>query len=92
MRRKKPKHLLTKWQILMTSAETRLLRFLSAASAHERWVSHQTIRNTEDLLSGDEKALPPLIVRGLVEEHTSERACRITGTGLKAIGRGKDAM
>ena len=76
----------------MTSAEARLLRFLCAANAHERWVSYRTIRNTEDLLPGDEKALSALISRGHVEEKPSDRSFRVTERGLKIIGRGKDAM
>jgi RIO-like serine/threonine protein kinase len=72
----------------MTNAEARLLRFVTAATAHARWVSDQTIRNTEDLLPGDEKAMPALLSRGLVERKTSETAYRVTDRGLKALGRG----
>jgi hypothetical protein len=70
----------------MTGAETRLLRFLNAATLHEPWVSHRTILNTEDLLPGDEKALPMLMRRGLVEESAGEAAYRLSPTGSKAVG------
>ncbi len=56
----------------MTSAEVRLLRFLQAAGAHQRWVPYTTIRNTEDLLPGDEKALQGLITRELILEHLGD--------------------
>ena len=72
----------------MTNAEARLLRFLHAAPAHAKWVPDQTIRNTEDLLPGDEKAMPALLSRGLVERRTSEPAYQVTDRGLKALGRG----
>jgi RIO-like serine/threonine protein kinase len=72
----------------MTNAEARLLRYLTAANVQARWVSDQTIRNTEDLLPGDEKAMPALLSRGLVERKTSEPAYRVTDRGLKALGRG----
>ncbi len=73
----------------MRSAEVRVLRFLHAAGIHESWVSHQTILNTEDLLPGDEKALPTLRWRGLIEESSSRAAYRISEAGLKAIGVGE---
>lgn len=74
----------------MKSAEVRVLRFLHAASAHESWVSYQTILNTEDLLPSDEKALPVLIGRGLVEESASRAAYRLSEVGLKAVGVARD--
>ena len=73
----------------MKSAETRLLRFPYAASAHAKWVLYQTIKNTDDLLPGDEKAMPALVSRGLVEKNTSGLAFRVTDRGLKALGRGR---
>ena len=73
----------------MTSAEARLLRFLYAASAHAKWVLFQTIKNTDDLLPGDEKAMPALVSRGLVEQNTSGLAFRVTDRGLKALGRSR---
>lgn len=76
----------------MTSAEVRLLRFIHAASAHTPRVPYTMIKNTEDLLPGDERALTSLTSRGLVEEAASRGAFRITGRGLKALGRGKDAI
>ena len=76
----------------MTSAESRLLRFIQAATARAQWVPYQMIRNTEDLLPGDEKALPALMARGLVEEATSKAAYRVGERGLKALGRGKDGV
>ncbi len=72
----------------MTGAEARLLRFLHAASRHTTWVSDRTIRNTEELLSGDERAIPTLVSRGLVEKKISEPAYRVTERGLKALGQG----
>jgi hypothetical protein len=72
----------------MKSSELRVLRFLHAAHARESWVSYRTILNTEDLLPGDEKALPTLMWRGLVEESAARGAYRISGTGLKAAGVG----
>ncbi len=71
----------------MTSAETRLLRFLYAAGVHTRWVLEQTVKNTEDLLPGDEKAMPALVARGYVEKRTSKQAYRVTDRGFKALGR-----
>ncbi len=62
----------------MRSSELRVLRFLYAASAHESWVSYRTILNTEDLLPGDEKALPALMWRGLVEESPLRGAYRLS--------------
>ena len=76
----------------MTSAEVRLLRFIHAASAHAPWVPYKMIRNTDDLLPGDEKALPGLISRGLVEEAASRGTYRVSERGVKALGRGKDAI
>jgi hypothetical protein len=73
----------------MKSAEARVLRFLHAAGIHESWTSRETILNTEDLLPGDEKALPVLRSRGLVEERSPQAAYRISEAGLKAIGVGK---
>ena len=70
----------------MTGAETRLLRFLNAVTVHEPWVSYRTILNTEDLLPGDEKALPALMRRGLVEERVREAAYRLSQAGSKALG------
>jgi hypothetical protein len=37
--------------------------------------------------AGDEKAMPALVARGLVEKRTSEPAYRVTDRGLKALGR-----
>ncbi len=71
----------------MKSAEVRVLRFLHAASAHESWVSYRSILNTEDLLPGDEKALPTLMWRGLVEESAPRAAYRLSEIGLKAVRR-----
>ena len=71
----------------MTSAEARVLRFLHAASSHQSWVSFGTILNTEDLLPGDEKALPTLMKHGLVEESTAQAAYRLSEAGLKAVRR-----
>ena len=76
----------------MTSAEVRLLRFIHAASAHAPWVTYKMVRNTDDLLPGDEKALPGLISRGLIEEAGSRGAYRVNARGRKALGRGKDAI
>ena len=76
----------------MTNAEVRLLRFIHAACAHAQWASYESIRNTDDLLPGDEKALPGLATLGLVEEAASRGAYRVTERGLKALGRGKDAI
>ncbi len=76
----------------MTNAEVRLLRFIHAASDHARWVPNKMIKNTEDLLPGDEKALPSLTSRGLIEEAASRGAYRVTERGHKALGRGKDAI
>lgn len=73
----------------MKSAEARVLRFLHAAGTHASWVSYQTILNTEDLLPGDEKALPTLRWRGLIEENGSQAAYRISDSGIKAVGAGK---
>ena len=70
----------------MTSAETRLLRFLSAATVHEPWAAYHTILNTEDLLPGDEKAIPMLMRRGLVEESARDAAYRLSEAGHKALG------
>ncbi len=75
----------------MKGAEFCMLRFLHAAPAHERWVSYQAILNTEDLLPGDERALPTLIWRGLVEESAPRTAYRLSETGLKAMRRPSDA-
>ncbi len=71
----------------MTNAETRVLRFLQAAGAHLKWVPFSTIVNTEDLLPGDEKALPSLWARGPIEKEATEPAYRITKGGIKALGR-----
>ncbi len=76
----------------MTNAEVRLLRFIHAACAHAPRVSYESIKNTDDLLPGDEKALPGLSTRGLIEEMPPGRAFRVTEKGLKALGRGKDAI
>ena len=74
----------------MTSTETRVLRFLQAAGVHLKWVPQSTILNTEDLLPGDEKALPALWARGLVEEAV-EPAYRISKKGTKALGKGSSS-
>ena len=74
----------------MKSAEHRVLRFLQAASAHESWVSYRTILNTEDLLPGDEKALPTLMWRGLVEESAARGAYRLSEAGLNVVRRAAD--
>ena len=71
----------------MTNAETRVLRFLQATGVHQRWVLHSTIMNAEALLPGDEKALPSLRARGLIEKEATEPAYRITKGGIKALGR-----
>lgn len=71
----------------MTSAEVRLLRFLQAAGAHQRWVPYTTIRNTEDLLPGDEKALQSLLGRELILRHIGDQAYRISDKGIKALGQ-----
>ena len=71
----------------MTGAETRLLRFLQAAAAHQRWVPYTTICNTDDLLPGDEKALPALFARGLLDKRSVEPAYRLSAKGSKALGR-----
>ncbi len=73
----------------MTSAEARLLRFLYAASAHAKWVLYQTIRNTDDLLPGDEKVISALVSRGLVEKNTSGLSYRVTDRALKALERSR---
>ena len=74
----------------MKSAEVRVLRFLHAASAHESWVPYRMILNTDDLLPGDEKALPTLMQRGLVEESAPRAAYRLSEVGLKAVGVARD--
>ena len=71
----------------MTSAEVRLLRFLQAAGAHQRWVPYTTIRNTDDLLPGDEKALPALFTRGLIDKEATAPAYRVSAKGIKALGQ-----
>lgn len=71
----------------MKSAEFRMLRFLHAASAHEQWVSYRAILNTEDLLPGDEKALPMLMWRGLIEESAPRASYRLSEEGRKAARR-----
>ena len=71
----------------MKSAEERVLRFLHTASSHERWVSYQIILNTQDLLPGDEKALPMLMWRGLVEERVAQAAYRLSEIGHEAVTR-----
>ncbi len=74
----------------MKSAEHRVLWFLHGASTRESWVSYRTILNTEDLLPGDEKALPTLVWRGLVEESPGQAAYRLSETGHKAERRVRD--
>ena len=76
----------------MTSAEARLLRFLHAASAHQNWVSHRAILNTENLLPGDEKALATLMQRGFIEESASQAAYRLSEVGLKAVRRASEVQ
>ncbi len=71
----------------MKGAELRVLRFLHAAPAHERWVSYRTILNTEDLLPRDEKGLATLMWRGLVEESAPRAAYRLSDIGMKAMRR-----
>ncbi len=71
----------------MTSAETRVLRFLQAAGVHLKWVPYSTIMNTEDLLPGDEKVLPSLWAHGFVEKEATEPAYCISKKGIKALGR-----
>ena len=71
----------------MTSAETRLLRYLHAAGAHLNWVPYSTILNTEDLLPGNEKALPTLFACGLIEKEVTEPAYRVSNKGTKALAR-----
>ncbi len=75
----------------MTSTETRVLRFLQAAGVHLKWVPQSTILNTEDLLPGDEKALPALWARGLVEKEAVAPAYRISKKGIKALGEGSSS-
>jgi hypothetical protein len=75
----------------MKSAEHRVLRFLHAASIHESWVSFRTILNTEDLLPGDEKVLPTLMWRGLVQESAPRAAYRLSEEGQKAVRRSATA-
>jgi RIO-like serine/threonine protein kinase len=71
----------------MNGAEVRLLRFLQAEGAHATWVPYSSIRNTEALLPGDEKALPALLERGLVEKEPSLPAYRVLDRGVKALQR-----
>ena len=71
----------------MKSTEFRVMRFLQAASAHEEWVSYRAILNTEDLLPGDEKALPTLMWRGLIEESGPQAAYRLSEEGRKTMRR-----
>jgi hypothetical protein len=74
----------------LTSAETRLLRFLQGAQTP--WTPKKEILNTEALMYGDEKALPSLVSRDLVLEHGSGEAYRISEEGVRTLGRtkGKD--
>ena len=67
----------------LTSAEIRLLRFLQASRT--TWTPAKVILNTEDLLPGDEKALPSLVSRELALEHVSEMAYRISERGIRAL-------
>ena len=76
----------------MKGAEQRVLRFLHAASIHENWVSYRTILNTEDLLPGDEKVLPTLMWRGLVQESAPQAAYRLSEEGQKAVRRSATAF
>jgi hypothetical protein len=68
-----------------------MLRFLSASSEPDGWVSYRTILNTDDLLPGDEKALAMLMWRGHVEENAGKGAYRLTEAGHKAMRNRKDA-
>ncbi len=68
----------------MKSAEHRVLRFLHAAGAHESWVSYRTFLNTQELLPGDEKALPILMWHGLIEESAPRASYRLSDKGRKA--------
>jgi hypothetical protein len=68
-----------------------MLRFLSASSEPDGWVSYRTILNTDDLLPGDERALAKLMWRGLVEENAGKGAYRLTDVGHKAARSRKDA-
>jgi RIO-like serine/threonine protein kinase len=67
----------------MSSAEIRLLRFLQSEGTHIKWIPYSSIRNTEALLPGDEKALPALLERGLIEKEPSQSAYRVSDRGLK---------
>jgi RIO-like serine/threonine protein kinase len=74
----------------MHAAEIRLLRFLQTESIRSSWIAYSTIRNTEDLLPGDEKAVASLLSSGLIEKHHAQPAYRITAEGLQALQRRKD--
>jgi RIO-like serine/threonine protein kinase len=79
-------------EFLMNAAEIRLLRFLQAARARAHWMPYSTILNTEDLLPGDEKAVPTLLSRRLIEKDASQPAYRITDGGVKALQRRTDYL
>jgi hypothetical protein len=68
---------------MLTGADRRLLRFLQTSKT--TWTHAKVILNTEELLPGDEKVLPGLLRRGLVLEHVSETAYRISQTGVSAL-------
>ena len=74
----------------MKAAELRLLRFLQTERTRSSWIAYSTIRNTEDLLPGDEKAVVSLLSGGLIEKHHEQPAYRITAEGLQALQRWKD--
>jgi hypothetical protein len=75
----------------MKSNETRMLRFLHAAGDQDSWVSYQIILKTDDLLPGDERALPTLMWRGLIEENAGKGAYRLSEAGRRALRDRRDA-
>jgi RIO-like serine/threonine protein kinase len=76
----------------MKDAETRLLRFLHAEKTRGEWIPYSSIRNTEALRSGDEKALPALLERGFVEQDSLKPLYRISTRGAKALQRRSDYL
>jgi hypothetical protein len=75
---------------MISDAERRLLRFLQTSKT--AWTDAKVIRNTEELLPGDEKVLRGLVSRGLVLPHFSDDAFRMSETGASELlrSRGKD--
>jgi hypothetical protein len=69
--------------MMLNGAERRLLRFLQ--SSKTTWTHAKVIRNTEELLPGDEKVLAGLMRSGLVLEHASGDGYRISRTGASAL-------